>query len=130
MEAPVIIDADVAIRLANFDAFAALAHRRMFAPRLFWTECCSVLHRARRRRASSDGRERISYERILGAPIELVDDYDRRAPWDIASILGWHKTYDSEYLAAARHLGAGVCTFDQQLAEGARRLGIPVVAPA
>mgnify|MGYP003558709183 CR=1 FL=1 len=37
---------------------------------------------------------------------------------------------DAEYLAAARRVGAGIFTLGQQLTEGSRRLGIPLVMPS
>lgn len=129
MSSIVIIDANAAMRLASNDEFQRFAGYDLCAPRLFWAECCNALHRAMRRRSGGDGPELESHERIIRAPIMPIDGYERRAPWDIASILGWHKTYDAEYLAAARHTGAGILTLDQQLADGARRLGIPLVVP-
>ncbi len=125
-----VIDTDAAIQIADRDAFGWLADRyALMAPRLLWTETCSVLHRMMSRRGAFDGYEETMFERFSGAPIELIDAYDRRAPWDIASLVGWPKTYDAEYLAAARHAGAGIFTLDQRLSDGARRLGIPIVVP-
>ncbi len=121
----------VAIRMAAKGELQRLPDQgvRLAAPRLLWTEACSVLHRMMRRRRSDGIAELEAFDRVLDGPIELVDGYDRRVPWDLASLLGWHKTYDAEYLAAARHVGAGIVTLDGQMADGARRLGIPVVVP-
>jgi predicted nucleic acid-binding protein len=125
-----VIDADAAIRVASSDGFGNLTGSwELLAPRLLWTECSSVLHRAVSRRAVGDGYERELFDRILGAPIRLIDAYDHGMPWDIASLVGWRKTYDAEYLAAARNVGAAIFTFDKQMIDGARRLGIDVVSP-
>jgi predicted nucleic acid-binding protein len=121
----VVIDANVAVMLADRDAFDDLAERvTILAPPLLRIEACSALHRSARRRSSDGARERDQYRRIVDAPIELVDGIDPNAPWDIATLLGWHKTYDAEYLAAARHRGAAILSFDEQVRSGARRLGI------
>jgi predicted nucleic acid-binding protein len=126
-----VIDTDAAIQIADRDAFEWLADRYvLLAPRLLWIETCSVLHRMMGRRRAFDGYEETMFERISAAPIALIDGYDRRAPWDIASLVGWQKTYDAEYLAAARHANAGIFTLDQRLSDGARRLGVAVVVPS
>lgn len=126
-----VVDANVAIATAERDAFSRLTDAwQLLAPRIFWSEVSSVLHRmAARRSVDYDGIERQVFERILRAPIELVDDFARDDPWSIASLLGWPKTYDAEYLAAARHRGAGLFSLDQQLRSGADRIRIPIVIP-
>lgn len=125
-----MIDAVIALRMAARDAFhAPVRSSRLVAPRLLWTECCNVLHRSISRDGADEARVWDIHERILHAPIEEIDDFDRREPWNIASLVGWRKTYDAEYLAVARHVGGAIWTFDQQLLDGARRLGIAVAAP-
>lgn len=44
--------------------------------------------------------------------------------WQIASTLGWTKTYDAEYLALARLLGAPLLSLDARMRRAAERLGI------
>jgi predicted nucleic acid-binding protein len=41
--------------------------------------------------------------------------------------MGWAKTYDAEYVALARLLGARVVTLDARLRRGADRLGLVVL---
>jgi predicted nucleic acid-binding protein len=48
--------------------------------------------------------------------------------WQLAAELGRAKTYDAEYLAAARILGTRVVTLDMRLRRGAAHLGL-VVTP-
>jgi len=125
----VVIDADVAMSLGLVDAFERVNARvQLVAPRLLWAECCSVSRRAVARRRADEGPELDAYLGLVNAPVGLVDDYDRREPWDIAALLGWHKSYDAEYLAAARHVGASIWSMDRQLNHGARRLGVPIAS--
>ncbi len=123
----VVVDADVAMSLGHLRAFERVAATvNLVAPRLLWTECCSVSRRAVARRHENEGPELDAFAELLASPVELVDDYDRRAPWDIASLLGWHKSFDAEYLAAARHVGGSIWSLDRQVNSGARRLGVPI----
>ena len=93
MARPVVIDAMVALRLAEHDRFE-VGDAELVAPRLLWSECTNVLHRSMVRRGMADGPERVLFERILNAPIAVMDEYDPASPWDISSLLGWRKTYE------------------------------------
>lgn len=123
-----IIDAGAAIALGHAAEFDRITSRwRLAAPRLFWAEISSVLHREGHRRPALREVTTRLFEQILLMPVDCIDDYERRAPWDLAELLGWRKTYDAEYLAAARSRGAGILSFDDALRRGADRLGIEVV---
>jgi predicted nucleic acid-binding protein len=126
-----VLDADATIALAERDAITRLSQRwTLVAPPLLRIEVCNALHRALARRRATTGPELAVFQRIVDAPIETISSFAPNAPWDIADLLGWQKTYDAEYLAVARRLGAGIFTLDQQLATGAQRLGIELVIPA
>lgn len=126
-----VLDADATIALAERDALTRLSQRwTLVAPPLLRIEVCNVLHRALARRRATTGPELVVFQRIVDSPIETISSFAPNAPWDIADLLGWQKTYDAEYLAVARRLGAGIFTLDQQLATGAQRLGIELVIPA
>lgn len=125
-----VIDANAAIAAVDAGVLDNLARASVLcAPSLFWIECCSVLHRRMRLRRVAEGPELEAFDRIAAAAIDPIRPDDHRAPWDIASRLGWQKTHDAEYLAAARYVDGQLLTLDRRLADGARRLGIPVVVP-
>lgn len=126
-----VIDADAAIALARYDALDRVAAGwDLAAPRLLWSEAGNVLHREASRRHGGPGAERDVFRRIVEGPITCVDVVSLDAAWDVADLLGWPKTYDAEYLALARHLGAGMFSLDRQLRSGAARLGIELVTPS
>lgn len=127
---PIVVDANAVIMACDTGMLDSLAQaHRLVAPSLMWIECCSTLHRRMRRARRSDGPERVAYEQICAARIERSDKHARGVPWDLAGLLGWHKTSDAEYLGLATAIGGAIFTFDTRMADGARRLAIPVVVP-
>lgn len=48
--------------------------------------------------------------------------------WDIASELGWAKTYDAECVALARDLEYTLVTLDERLKRGTGRI-VPIIGP-
>jgi len=70
----------------------------------------------------------LAYLRATPLTISRPDDLSERA-WNVASSLGWAKTYDAEYVALAQLLDAPLLTLDVRLARGVERL-IRIVAPA
>ena len=66
-----------------------------------------------------------SRRRFEAAPIQESNPRDLSATvWQIASTLGWAKTYDAEYLALAKLLGAPLLSLDGRMRRAAERLGI------
>jgi predicted nucleic acid-binding protein len=130
VSATIVIDADAAIFLGRNDWFERFANGwQLVAPTLMWSETRSALFRESTRRPSEASDHRSTFARICAADITELP-IDRSAPWDIAELLGWSKSYDAEYLALARELRAGLFTLDRQLRHGARTLGIELVQPA
>jgi len=94
-----------------------------------WSETISVLHRAVWRGAASERLAIETLDRILAAPVRR--GWHRRLhreAWEIATALGWAKTYDAEYVALARLARLPLLTLDARLRRGAARL-VEVLAP-
>ena len=94
-----------------------------------WSEFRSALHEGVWRGvvepAIAEGaRARLAKSRITRQDPDQLD----ATAWAIADELGVAKTYDAEYLALARLLGAVVITVDARLRRGADRLGL-VIGP-
>ena len=70
----------------------------------------------------------LAYLRATPVTITRPADLPERA-WNVASSLGWAKTYDAEYVALAQLLDVPLLTVDGRLARGVERL-IRIVAPA
>ena len=70
----------------------------------------------------------LAYLRATPLTISRPDDLSERA-WNVASSLGWAKTYDAECVALAQLLDVPLLTVDGRLARGMERL-IRIVAPA
>ena len=125
----VVIDASAALHAAaseqGFDRFTAT----LVAPALLWSECTSVLREMQYRGEISAALKESAMARLVHGPIQ------RRSPRRLyveasrlAVDLGWAKTYDAEYVALARMLGAPLLTRDARLVRGANRV-LPAVNP-
>ena len=89
-----------------------------------------MLHRAASRGALGEDLAGEALARFLDAPIERRTS--RRLyleTWEIASALGWTKSYDAEYLALARILRCRLLTIDAALQRAAGHL-VEIIAPA
>lgn len=121
-----VVDATIAVTASTEpDGYIVLEGETLIAPPLLWPEVRSVLHRAtalgHMTRAVAE-RSRLRFEQ---APIQEENPAELPSTvWEIADALGWAKTYDAEYLALARLLGAPVLTLDSRMRTAAQRLGI------
>jgi len=125
-----VIDASVAVRAcAAADGFAEFGPEALASPPLMWSEARSALHETAWR-GEIDAEDADSARlRLEACPVERVDHPDLgKEAWQIASELGFAKTYDAEYLALARLLECRLVTLDRRLRRGTDRLGF-VVGP-
>jgi predicted nucleic acid-binding protein len=117
-----VVDASVVVSAClGRTAFEPLiGHGRLLAPCLLWSETASALRELQHRGAIHEETAAEGLERLLGAPIErYAGDELQREATAIAKALGWAKTYDAEYVALARIIGAPLVTIDARLARRA-----------
>lgn len=124
-----VVDASVALfACTSPDGFRIFANGPLVAPPLLWSETRSALHELLWRREISEPQALRSLQALANAPIREERHPDLgRAAWDLATRLGWAKTYDAEYVALGELLGCRVVTLDQRLKRGTARLGIVVL---
>jgi predicted nucleic acid-binding protein len=115
-----VLDASAAVEIASSAAgFAKLADLRLIAPPLFWSETLSALHQAVRRGVTSPELAEHALRALEGSRVVRTEhDALRADAWQLATQLGWAKTYDAEYVALARHFGVPLLTRDGALARG------------
>ncbi|HSO29084.1 MAG TPA: type II toxin-antitoxin system VapC family toxin [Candidatus Sulfomarinibacteraceae bacterium] len=120
MPVPLVIDASAAVHLATVAGpIPGLDDYRLIAPGLLWSECLSAIRKASWRGAMPDDASVLALERLEALPIERADGPDHRArAFALARDLGWARTYDAEYVALARHLGAALLSTDLRLRRG------------
>ena len=121
-ERRLVVDASVAVKacLSTTGLEHLLAHGLLYGPRLLWSETTAALRELRWRGEIEPETARRALDRFLIAPIEPIWSDDLfRAATDIATSLGWAKTYDAEYVALARFLDARLVTVDARLMRGA-----------
>lgn len=125
-----VVDANVAIWACGAGgSFERFDGQALVAPALMWSEFLSAVHEAVWRREVTRAMARIALDALERSPIREKGHAKLRAEaWKIADDLGMAKTYDTEYLALARLLGARCVTLDKRLRRAADRLGL-VVAP-
>lgn len=123
-----VVDSSVALRAArSSDARSWISGHELLAPALLWSEVHSATQAAVWRRELSDE-----------AADELLAGFDtlqirrrsssrlHRLAFEIASELGWAKTYDAEFLALARIEDALVVSADARLVRGAAQTGLVI----
>jgi predicted nucleic acid-binding protein len=126
-----VVDANVAVKAClSSSGFEYLtAHGLLCGPRLLWSEASSSLCELRWRGEIAAETAREALDRFLTGPIEPIwSDELLIAATEIATKLGWAKTYDAEYVALARFLDAPLVTLDARLMRGAATLA-RIIAP-
>ncbi len=118
-----VVDASFAIEASlTPDALNRLEGRAAVAPPLLWSEATSVLHELRWRNEISPELAETAVQRLERAAILLRQPARlRREAWEVATRLGWAKTYDAEYVALARLCHCPLLTIDARLARTAAR---------
>lgn len=122
-----VVDASFAVAACTTpEGFDRLGDE-IVAPSLLWPEVRSALHRAVWHGLISVEVGEHALERLERAPLRASQPRGLGAAvWAIADALGWAKTYDAEYLALARLLGARLLSLDRRMRRAAERLGLEV----
>jgi predicted nucleic acid-binding protein len=124
-----VLDASVVLpSCGSPEGFSFFSHEDLVAPPLLWSECRSAIHEAMSRRHISRTQAELSLEALEKAPIRVRTHRQLgRLAWDLATALGWVKTYDAEYVALAQLLGCRLVTLDGRLRRGTGHLGFVVL---
>jgi predicted nucleic acid-binding protein len=127
----VVVDASVLIEVALAGGqLGPLTGHDLVAPPLALSEVTSTISEMAWRGELPRDRVPAALAHLRATPLTITrpDDLPDRA-WNVASSLGWAKTYDAEYVALAQLLDVPLLTLDGRLARGVERL-IRIVTPA
>jgi len=124
------VDSNIAVEAGLSDAgYEPLGGQELVAPPLLWSEAPSVLHELSWRGAISAELAKVALERLLAGSVKPRRyAHLARDAWDVATRLGWAKTYDAEYVALARKLDCRLVTLDARLQRGAEGV-VEIVGP-
>ena len=125
----VLPDEDSSPAAAAFDAVQAAGG---LVPGIWPLEVVNTLLVAERR-----GRIGRSFRAAALADLSLlpisIDPETPHCAWDSTAVIAERhglSAYDAAYLELAHRRGARLASFDTQLCDAARRMGVPVLAPA
>jgi predicted nucleic acid-binding protein len=125
-----VIDASAALFLTSMEDGFRQVEATLIAPALLWSEVISTIRRGVWRGAASPALADEMLDRLLTARIgrRSGDELYRRAT-DVATSLGWARTYDAEYVALAQLEDRPLLTADHRLG---RRVAsfVEIVDPA
>jgi predicted nucleic acid-binding protein len=123
-----VVDASVVIPACGSpEGFDLFRNEELVGPPLLWSESRSALHEAMWRRDISRTQARRSLDALEQAPIRARTHRALgRTAWELATDLGWAKTYDAEYVALARLLGCRLITLDHRLRRVTEPLGLVI----
>lgn len=119
-----VADSSITVEAGLSEAgFEPLAGEQLVGPPLLWSETPSVLHELSWRGAISSDLAELALRRFLDGPVKTRRYAGlARDAWEVATQLGWAKTYDAEFVALARELDCRLLTIDARLQRGATRL--------
>ncbi len=125
-----VIDASTCVHaLLASNGWAPIGQERLAAPPLMWSETLSTLRELSWRGVVSIPNAEAALGALAEAPVERLSPPGLASEaWQVAVALGWAKTYDAEYVALARILGARLLTLDARLRRGAGRM-VDVIGP-
>jgi predicted nucleic acid-binding protein len=111
-----VVDCGVVIHLAS-EGIDVPGEHELLAPTLLRSQTLSALHEAVQRGELDNDAARERLARIQGMPIRLLGDAVlRRRAWEVATQLGWAKTFDAEYVALTQLQADAFVTLDAELA--------------